>query len=103
MSGVEIINDVSGLENDRLNIDVVKKYKNLIIMHMPGNPKTMMKNNNYQNVVLDVYDYLERKLFFVRVSINKSKIIVDPGMGFGKDLEQNLDILRNLSDVLQCL
>ena len=62
LSGVEIINDVSGLENDKLSIDIVKKYKkNLIIMHMPGNPITMMKNNNYQNVVLDVYDYLEKK------------------------------------------
>ena len=106
LSGVEIINDVSGLENDKLSIDIVKKYKkNLIIMHMPGNPKTMMKNNNYQNVVLDVYDYLEKKIRFCeRKGIDKSKIIVDPGIGFGKDLEQNLDILRNLSifHTLQC-
>ena len=106
LSGVEIINDVSGLENDRLSIDVVKKYnKNLIIMHMPGNPKTMMKNNNYQNVVLDVYDYLENKISFCESKgIDKSKIIVDPGIGFGKDLKQNLDILRNLSvyHTLQC-
>ena len=106
LSGVEIINDVSGLENDRLSVDVVKKYKkNLIIMHMPGNPKTMMKNNNYQNVVLDVYDYLEKKISFCQSrGIDKSRIIVDPGIGFGKDLEQNLEILRNLSvyHTLQC-
>ena len=106
LSGVEIINDVSGLENDRLSIDIVKKYKkNLIIMHMPGNPNTMMKNNNYQNVVLDVYDYLEKKISFCESKgIDKSMIIVDPGIGFGKDLEQNLEILRNLSvyHTLQC-
>lgn len=106
LSGVEIINDVSGLENDRLSIDIIKKYKkNLIIMHMPGTPKTMMRNNNYQNVVLDVYDYLERKISFCESKgIDKSKIIVDPGIGFGKDLRQNLDILRNLSvyHTLQC-
>ena len=106
LSGVEIINDVSGLENDRLSIDILKKYKkNLIIMHMPGNPNTMMKNNNYQNVVLDVYDYLENKINLCESKgIDRSKIIVDPGIGFGKDLEQNLDILRNLSiyHTLQC-
>lgn len=106
LSGVEIINDVSGLENDVLSIEVVKKYKtNLIIMHMPGNPKTMMKKNNYENVVLDVYDYLENKIRFCESQgIGKSKIIVDPGIGFGKDLEQNLNILRNLSiyHTLQC-
>ena len=74
-------------------------------MHMPGNPKTMMKNNNYKNVVLDVYDYLEKKISFCESQgIDKSKIIVDPGIGFGKDLEQNLDILKNLSvyHTLQC-
>ena len=106
ISGVEIINDVSGLENDKLSIDIVNKYKkNLIIMHMPGNPRTMMKKNNYQNVVLDVYDYLEEKIDFCESKgIDKSKIIVDPGIGFGKDLKQNLDILRNLSiyHTLQC-
>ena len=72
---------------------------------MPGTPKTMMRNNNYQNVVLDVYDYLERKISFCESKgIDKSKIIVDPGIGFGKDLRQNLDILRNLSvyHTLQC-
>ena len=74
-------------------------------MHMPGTPKTMMKKNKYSNVVLDVYDFLENKIKICENNnIKRSRIIIDPGIGFGKDLEQNLDILRNLSifHTLEC-
>ena len=99
VAGVEIINDVSGLENDKKSIDVIRKYRQtVVIMHMPGTPKNMMKKNIYNNVVLDVYDYLEKKInYCLKNKIKRSKIIIDPGIGFGKDLDQNLELLKNLS------
>ena len=99
LSGVNIINDVSALKNDSNSIEVVKKYKvPLVLMHMPGNPKTMMKRNKYKNVVLDVYDFLEERINFCELNgIKKKNLIIDPGIGFGKNFEQNIEILNNLS------
>lgn len=98
-SGVSIINDVSGLKHDLKSVKVISKFKKpIIIMHMPGNPKNMMKKNKYRDVVLDVYDFLENRVKFCEEhGIKKSNIILDPGIGFGKDFEQNLSILKNLS------
>ena len=99
LSGVNVINDVSALKNDSNSIEVVKKYKvPLVLMHMPGNPKTMMKINKYKNVVLDVYDFLEERINFCELNgIKKKNLIIDPGIGFGKNFEQNIEILNNLS------
>jgi dihydropteroate synthase len=99
LSGVNIINDVSALKNDSNSIEVVKKYNvPLVLMHMPGNPKTMMKRNKYKNVVLDVYDFLEERINFCELNgIKKKNLIIDPGIGFGKNFEQNIEILNNLS------
>ena len=98
-SGVSIINDVSGLKHDLKSVKVISKFqKPIIIMHMPGTPKNMMKKNSYNDVVLDVYDFLEDRVRLCEEhGINKSNIILDPGIGFGKDFEQNLSILKNLS------
>ena len=99
LNGVNIINDVSALKNDLRNVEIVKKYNvPIILMHMPGTPQTMMKNNKYRNVVLDVYDFLEERINYCEANELKEKnIIVDPGIGFGKDFKQNIDILNNLS------
>ena len=98
-SGVKIINDVSGLTNDRKSLDVVKKYSTpVIVMHMPGTPQTMMKKNKYNDVVLDVYDFLKERIKFLTQSgLKKENIIVDPGIGFGKDYIQNINLIKNLS------
>tara|TARA_B100001248_G_scaffold177204_1_gene134607 strand:- start:187 stop:1251 length:1065 start_codon:yes stop_codon:yes gene_type:complete len=98
-SGVKIINDVSALENDKKSLDVVKKYCTpVIVMHMPGTPLTMMKRNKYDDVVLDVYDFLEKRIKFLTESgLKKENIIVDPGIGFGKDYIQNIKLIKNLS------
>ena len=98
LSGVNIINDVSALKNDLKSIEVVKKYNiPIILMHMPGTPKTMMKNK-YKNVVLDVYDFLEERINFCESNgIKRKNIIIDPGIGFGKDFDQNVEIIKNLS------
>ena len=99
LSGVNIINDVSALKNDLKSIEILKKYKvPIILMHMPGTPKTMMKQNKYKNVVLDVYDFLEERINFCELNgIKREKIIIDPGIGFGKNFNQNIEILKNLS------
>lgn len=99
LSGVNMINDVSGLTYDKNSIRIIKKYGvPIILMHMPGNPQTMMKKNKYNNVVLDVYDYLEKQIKFCESNgIKKKNIIIDPGIGFGKDYHQNIELINNLS------
>ncbi len=99
LSGVNMINDVSGLTYDKNSIKIIKKYGvPIILMHMPGNPQTMMKKNKYNNVVLDVYDYLENQINFCESNgIKRKNIIIDPGIGFGKDYHQNIELINNLS------
>ena len=98
LSGVSIINDVSALTNDKDSINVIKEYKKpVILMHMPGNPKIMM-DHIYKNFLLDIYDYLEERIeFCVKNGISRSNIIIDPGIGFGKDSKQNIEVLKNIS------
>ena len=106
-SGVKVINDVSALTNDQKSINIIKKYNiPVVLMHMPGDPTTMMKKNKYFNITLDVYDYLEKRIRFCEsMGIKKENIIIDPGIGFGKDFDQNIILLKNLSifHTLGCL
>ncbi|MFL2661656.1 MAG: dihydropteroate synthase [Alphaproteobacteria bacterium] len=97
--GAQIINDVSGLDHDKESIKIINRYNvPVILMHMPGNPKTMMKNNKYKDVTTEVYDFLEAKIKKIEEKgINKENIIIDPGIGFGKNYKQNLQLLNNLS------
>ncbi len=106
LAGVKIINDVSALKNDKKSIDILIKYKTpVILMHMPGTPKTMMKKTNYFDVVLDVYDFLEERIKFCESKgLDRKNIIVDPGIGFGKNLNDNIKLLKQLSifHTLEC-
>ncbi len=97
--GVKIINDVSGLNYDKDTISVLKKYKTTFILHHSlGNPDKMQKNPKYQNVLLDIYDFFEKKINFLRAQgIKHNNIIIDPGIGFGKNLKHNITILKNIS------
>lgn len=99
LSGVNVINDVSALKNDKKSIDVIKRYNvPVILMHMPGTPQNMMQNNKYVDVLYDVYDFLEERInFCLQNKISRKNIIIDPGIGFGKNFDQNLRILQNLS------
>ena len=99
LSGVSIINDVSALTNDSNSVRVIQEFKPpIILMHMPGTPKNMMNNTNYNNVVLDIFDYLNERIQFCESrGIKKENIIIDPGIGFGKTSEQNLEVLKNIS------
>ena len=97
--GVKLINDVSGLSFDKETINVLKKYKiPFVIQHSKGLPKNMQKNPSYKNVLLDVYDFFENKIKFLRSKgINHNNIILDPGIGFGKNLKHNMSLLHNIS------
>ena len=95
---VDIINDVSCFKFDSRSFKTIKN-KNLwkIIHHMQGTPQTMQTNPKYNHVLLDIYDFFEREIAkFKDFKFNK-KIILDPGIGFGKNLKHNLMILNKIS------
>jgi dihydropteroate synthase len=96
-NGALIINDISALSDSRM-IEVVKKNDaTLVIMHMQGKPRTMQNNPSYNNVVEEVFNYLETKIKYVKEN-GVNSIIVDPGIGFGKSLNDNYELLRNLTN-----
>ena len=96
---INLINDVSGLEYDPSTIRVLKKTNiSFVIHHMQGEPSTMQKNPKYKNVLLDIYDFFEEKIKYLRSEgIMHNNIILDPGIGFGKKLKHNITLLRNIS------
>jgi len=95
-NGASIINDISGLTFDDKMIIVAKQFNaGEISRHIKGNPKTMQQNPYYENVVKEVYDFLDsqsKKVFQNGVE----KIIIDPGIGFGKRVEDNFTLIKNL-------
>ena len=96
---VNLINDVSGFEYDENTVNVLKKHKiPFVIHHMKGTPENMQKNPNYKNVLLDVYDFFENKIKKLRsLGIKHNNIILDPGIGFGKNLKHNITLINNIS------
>lgn len=95
-AGASIINDVSaGTIDNKLISTVGKLNVPYVLMHMQGDPQTMQQNPVYKNVVLDVFDYLNFKIKTLTEAGIKD-IIIDPGFGFGKTIEQNLEILHQL-------
>ena len=83
-------------------LDTINILKNtnipFVIHHIQGNPKTMQNNPKYKNVVLDIYDFFENKIKYIRSKgIKHNNIILDPGIGFGKNLKHNITLLRNIS------
>ena len=97
--GVNLINDVSGLNYDNHSINVLKKYKvPFVLQHSLGNPDVMQKNPKYNNVLLDIYDFFDEKIKSLRKKgIKHNNIILDPGIGFGKNLKHNMTIIKNIS------
>ncbi len=96
---INLVNDISGLDYDPYTLEVLKKTKiPFVIHHMRGDPKTMQKNPKYKNVLLDIYDFFEKKINFIRSNgIKHNNIILDPGIGFGKNLKHNITLIRNIS------
>jgi dihydropteroate synthase len=94
---IAMINDIYALQKPNA-IDMIKKSNvGVCIMHMQGTPKTMQLNPTYKNVVSEVISFLEERAnLIVNEGINKSRIILDPGFGFGKTFEHNIDLLQNI-------
>jgi len=99
-AGAEIVNDVSALRFDpALGGLVAERDAPLILMHMLGRPRTMQENPRYNHVIADIARFLrERVAFAVQAGVSLGKIIVDPGIGFGKTVEHNLEIMRRLDE-----
>ena len=97
--GVKLINDVSGLSFDPETINILKKYKiPFVIQHTLGTPEYMQKNPKYKNELLDIYDFFEEKIKLLRSKgIKHNNIILDPGIGFGKKLKHNMNLIRRVS------
>ena len=95
-SGATIINDVSGLRNQEMVDLVLDRNVPVCIMHMLGEPKTMQSNPSYQDVVNDVSsELLNTAHLLVDAGHDPQNICLDPGIGFGKTLEHNIDLLRS--------
>lgn len=98
-AGADIINDISAMEADAEMIDVVCETKApIVLMHMRGTPKDMQTNCEYKNVVEEVAVYLAERANLLRErGVGVDKIILDPGIGFAKNAEQNLKLMRDLN------
>ena len=97
-AGAEIINDVCGLQGDPAMIDVaLSSGAGICAMHMQGTPQTMQDNPEYSDVVEDIHSWLlARRDWLLERGIVREKICLDPGIGFGKTHEHNLELLRNI-------
>ncbi len=97
--GADILNDISGMRFDPKMLELASE-KNIpvVIMHMKGTPKNMQKRPKYENVVEEIKTFLKKRVkTALKTGIKKNKIIIDPGIGFGKRLKDNLKIIGNLS------
>ena len=97
--GVKLINDVSGLSYDTKTIDLLKRHKiPFVLQHSQGAPEIMQNNPYYKNELLDIYDFFEERIKFLRSKgIKHENIIIDPGIGFGKNLKHNLNLIKSVS------
>lgn len=94
-SGADIVNDISAFEDDEnLAVFAAEKGLPVILMHKRGNPDIMQNNTDYYDVVKEVSDYLEERCSFaLSKGIKQDKIIIDPGIGFGKNTDQNFQLI----------
>lgn len=98
-AGAHIINDVSALSYDPASLATAAKLgAPVILMHALADPRTMQQNPTYDDVTLDIYDYLSARIAAAVVAgVPRSQLIIDPGIGFGKTVAHNLTLMRELS------
>jgi dihydropteroate synthase len=103
-AGADIINDVSAFEADAQMVAVAADYSaGAVLMHMQGSPQTMQIQPEYANVVGEVGDYLKRRLdFAAQHGVRRDRMVIDPGIGFGKTVEHNMALLRGLPQLAEC-
>lgn len=97
-AGADRVNDISALDHDPEMIELIRKTNvPIIIMHMQGTPGNMQVDPQYNDVVGDISDFFTKKLDWLEENgIDRQRVTIDPGIGFGKTLEQNLSILKHL-------
>jgi dihydropteroate synthase len=97
-AGADIVNDISALRFDSMMVSLVAREKvPVILMHMQGTPRTMQADPKYTDVLREVRDFLAAQLYeAMDAGVAREAIILDPGIGFGKTVEQNLQLLRGL-------
>ena len=99
-AGASIVNDISGLRFDPEMPELVSRYKvPVVVMHIKGTPKNMQANPVYEALIPEIMDYLRESIrLAVESGIAEDKIIIDPGIGFGKTFAHNLEIIKNLHE-----
>ena len=99
-AGASMVNDISGLRFDPKMPEVVSEYKvPVVIMHIRGKPKDMQQYPNYEALIPEIMDYFRMGIkIATQTGISEDKIIIDPGIGFGKTSEHNLEIINNLRE-----
>ena len=98
LSGANIVNDISGLSFDDNMVKVVSKYDvPLVVMHMQGKPETMQDAPYYNNLIEDIKSFFEERIrYATQFGIQKNRIILDPGIGFGKSYKDNFKLINQL-------
>ena len=99
--GADIINDISGATFDEAMLPTVARMNvPIILMHIRGNPETMQTLANYQDVVGEIKKFLQARIdAAIKLGISKKHLIIDPGIGFAKNYQQNITILRNINQL----
>lgn len=98
-AGASMVNDVCALSADGALETVAMLNVDVCLMHMQGSPRTMQKSPTYNNVIDDIKDFFDQRIqACINVGIAEDKIILDPGFGFGKTLDHNLEILKHLNE-----
>lgn len=98
-NGASIVNDISGLRDPRMAKTVSRYKAAVVIMHMQGSPRSMQKNPQYNSIIDDISVYLKLAIEkAVDSGVGQESIIIDPGIGFGKTLDHNLEILKRLKE-----
>ena len=98
-SGADIINDIFSLRHDSNMINILKDYpiSKIVLMHMQGTPETMQNNPFYNDVIEDIIDFFKERIdYCLDNGISEDRIIIDPGIGFGKTFSHNLEIMKNI-------
>lgn len=98
-AGAGIINDITALEDDKMAALAAERQVPVVLMHMQGTPATMQRKPEYKNVVGEVKNFLLKAAERAeRFGVQPERIFIDPGIGFGKTVEQNLELLRHIGD-----
>lgn len=99
-AGVSLINNIKGASPDKELLKMISHYKaGIVLMHMRESPQTMQKNIRYQNLIREIMASLKKSIeICLDIGIKSDKILIDPGIGFGKTLEHNLEIINRLRE-----